>query len=96
MCVCTTLGLSNCIILRLLEWLFIICEYLFHCLPVVVSCLFSNKVTAPSDLTVLMGAFRESVSPHPTIQGKSVTSFSQKVPIPSYLLALVVGALESR
>ena len=33
---------------------------------------------------------------HPTKAGKMVFRFRQEIPIPSYLVALVVGALESR
>ncbi|XP_013388394.1 leukotriene A-4 hydrolase [Lingula anatina] len=51
---------------------------------------YTAKVTAPKDLTVLMSAVRQEGS------GKGSHEFVQKVPIPSYLIAIVVGALESR
>ena len=54
------------------------------------------QVTTISELTALMSATRESCVPHPSTPGKTVTTFSQKVPIASYLLALVVGALTNR
>ncbi|CAH2089690.1 unnamed protein product [Euphydryas editha] len=50
---------------------------------------YEAEVTAPEEFTVLMSAIRgESKG--------NKTSFSQPVPIPSYLLALAVGVLESR
>ncbi|KAL0869686.1 hypothetical protein ABMA27_005933 [Loxostege sticticalis] len=50
---------------------------------------YDAEVTAPEEFTVLMSALRgESRS--------TKTSFRQPVPIPSYLLAIAVGVLESR
>ena len=54
------------------------------------------QVTVPSELTALMSGERLGSEPHPTETGKKVFRFQQKVPIPSYLVAIVVGALESR
>lgn len=55
---------------------------------------YSAKVTTSRDLTVLMSAVRDA---EPTEEGENKTyTFTQKVPIPSYLIAIVVGALESR
>lgn len=52
------------------------------------------QITAPEELTVLMSALKEATSP---VQDSVRThKFSQPVPIPSYLLALVVGELGSK
>ena len=56
----------------------------------------TSQVTVPSGLTALMGAERLGSEPHPTDAGKKVFRFQQKIPIPSNILALVVGAVESR
>jgi len=54
----------------------------------------SKQVSGPSELTVLMSALREG---EPVKNGdKTVYSFRQPVPIPSYLLAIVTGDLQSR
>lgn len=54
------------------------------------------QVTVPSDLVALMGAERLGSEPHPTDPALIVFSFRQAVPIPSYLTAMVVGALDSK
>ncbi|XP_040564272.1 LOW QUALITY PROTEIN: leukotriene A-4 hydrolase [Lepeophtheirus salmonis] len=56
---------------------------------------YSAQITAPADLTVLMSAVRqeERLIMDGTLK---VTSFLQKIPIQSYLIAIVVGKLESR
>ena len=55
---------------------------------------YSATIVAPANLTVLMSAVREGET---EVRGdKAVSRFVQKVPIPSYLLALAIGALESR
>ena len=55
---------------------------------------YSATIVAPANLTVLMSAVREGEA---EVRGdKAVSRFVQKVPIPSYLLALAIGALESR
>ena len=54
------------------------------------------QVTVPSELTALMSAERLGEEPHSTQPGKKLCRFQQKTPIPSYLIALVVGALDSR
>ena len=54
------------------------------------------QVTVPSELTALMSGERLGSEAHPTETGKKVFRFQQKVPIPSYLVAIVVGALECR
>ncbi|XP_034835257.1 leukotriene A-4 hydrolase [Maniola hyperantus] len=50
---------------------------------------YQAKVTAPAEFTVLMSAIRGEVA-------NNITSFNQPVPIPSYLLAIAAGVLESR
>uniref|UniRef100_A0A646QDM6 Leukotriene A(4) hydrolase n=1 Tax=Hemiscolopendra marginata TaxID=943146 RepID=A0A646QDM6_9MYRI len=57
---------------------------------------FTAEVSAPSDLTVLMSALREDPIVDPEDSKKKIHHFKQPVGIPSYLIALVVGALESR
>lgn len=58
--------------------------------------LFFEQVTAPRDITILMSAVRSEPEPHPSDSGKLVHQFLQKVPIPTYLIAIVGGDLESR
>lgn len=58
--------------------------------------LYTYQVTVPSELTALMSAERLGEEPHSTQTGKKLCRFQQKTPIPSYLIALVVGAIESR
>ena len=53
-------------------------------------------MNVPSELTALMSAERLGEEPHSTQPGKKLCKFQQKTPIPSYLIALVVGALDSR
>jgi len=55
---------------------------------------YTAEISAPAELTVLMSALREGVS-EPR-DGQRIHSFKQPVPIPSYLLALVVGDLVSK
>lgn len=57
---------------------------------------YTAKVTAPRDITILMSAVRSEPEPHPSDSGKLVHQFLQKVPIPTYLIAIVGGDLESR
>jgi len=56
---------------------------------------YTATVRAPSALTVLMSAIRDG-DPVVTEDNKSVHKFTQKVPIPCYLVAFAIGALESR
>ncbi|PIK43951.1 putative leukotriene A-4 hydrolase [Apostichopus japonicus] len=56
---------------------------------------YDAKVTVPRDLIALMSAERCGVEPSADPSEKTFL-FKQKVPIPSYLLAVVVGKLESR
>lgn len=56
---------------------------------------YTASIRAPMGLTVLMSAIREEEKE--SGDGKTkVTRFSQKIPVPVYLLALVAGDLESR
>ena len=57
------------------------------------------QVTVPAELTALMSAERlgeEPLSGTQSVPEKKLCRFQQKTPIPSYLIALVVGALDSR
>ncbi|XP_019370597.1 PREDICTED: leukotriene A-4 hydrolase isoform X1 [Gavialis gangeticus] len=54
------------------------------------------EVSVPKELVALMSAKRDGEMPDPEDVNRKIYRFSQKVPIPSYLIALVVGALESR
>lgn len=57
---------------------------------------YTAKVQAVKEITVLMSAERLGTEPAADNPLENVTSFSQKVPIPSYLVAIVAGDLESR
>ncbi|XP_039356663.1 leukotriene A-4 hydrolase [Mauremys reevesii] len=54
------------------------------------------EVSVPKELVALMSANRDGELPDPEDCNRKIYRFSQKVPIPCYLIALVVGALESR
>uniref|UniRef100_A0A8C8VR17 Leukotriene A(4) hydrolase n=1 Tax=Pelusios castaneus TaxID=367368 RepID=A0A8C8VR17_9SAUR len=54
------------------------------------------EVSIPKELVALMSANRDGEMPDPEDNKRMIYRFSQKVPIPCYLIALVVGALESR
>lgn len=56
---------------------------------------YSAEVTVPEELTVLMSAVRQVKQEKP---GSDIRKyrFEQKVPIPTYLIAIAVGHLESR
>ncbi|KAJ8796398.1 hypothetical protein J1605_017953 [Eschrichtius robustus] len=59
--------------------------------------LFSQcQVSVPKELVALMSAIRDGEAPDTEDTSRKIYRFSQKVPIPCYLIALVVGALESR
>ena len=47
-------------------------------------------------ITVLMSGISESVTEDPIDGNKDVHSFIQRVPIPSYLIAIVAGDIVSR
>jgi leukotriene-A4 hydrolase len=81
-------------------FLFSQCEAI-HCRSMVpcqdspsVKATYSAAITAPRDLTVLMSGIREG-EPEPAGE-QAVTRFKQAVPVQSYLIAIAVGALESR
>nr|XP_006814590.1 PREDICTED: leukotriene A-4 hydrolase-like [Saccoglossus kowalevskii] len=57
---------------------------------------YKAKVTVPRELVALMSALRVGEEPVSGDKSKWTYKFHQKVPIPSYLIAIVVGALESR
>lgn len=57
---------------------------------------YSAKVRAPRSLTVLMSALREGQKEKEDCSTHTTFKFRQPVPIPSYLIALAVGDLESR
>ncbi|CAL1542751.1 unnamed protein product [Lymnaea stagnalis] len=57
---------------------------------------YSAKVQAVKEITVLMSAERLGTEPAADSPNEVVTKFSQKVPIPSYLIAIVAGDIESR
>uniref|UniRef100_A0A0K8RZY3 Leukotriene A(4) hydrolase n=1 Tax=Crotalus horridus TaxID=35024 RepID=A0A0K8RZY3_CROHD len=54
------------------------------------------EISVPSELVALMSAKRDGDLLDPEDQTRKIFRFIQNVPIPSYLVALVVGALESR
>lgn len=54
---------------------------------------YTAEVKAPSELVVLMSALRDG---HKEEGNGTVFRFCQPVPMPSYLIAIAVGALESR
>uniref|UniRef100_A0A6J0VG73 Leukotriene A(4) hydrolase n=1 Tax=Pogona vitticeps TaxID=103695 RepID=A0A6J0VG73_9SAUR len=54
------------------------------------------EISVPNELVALMSAKRDGDLPDPEESSRKIYRFSQSVPIPSYLVALVVGALESR
>lgn len=57
---------------------------------------YQAEVTVPKDLVALMSAVGTGSSIDPKNPEKKIYTFTQKVVIPSYLIALVVGALVSQ
>ncbi|KAM4676140.1 leukotriene A-4 hydrolase [Discoglossus pictus] len=55
-----------------------------------------SQVSVPKELVALMSAIHDGDIPDPEDCSRKIYSFHQNVPIPSYLIALVVGALEGR
>jgi leukotriene-A4 hydrolase len=55
---------------------------------------YAARITAPAPLTALMSALAAGRDTLP--DGRGRFAFTQAVPVPAYLMALVVGALESR
>ncbi|XP_057709683.1 leukotriene A-4 hydrolase [Corythoichthys intestinalis] len=54
------------------------------------------QVSVPKDLVAAMSAVRDGREADPRDAARAVYRFRQNVAVPSYLIALVVGALESR
>ncbi|KAM9310953.1 leukotriene A-4 hydrolase [Gastrophryne carolinensis] len=54
------------------------------------------QVSIPKELVALMSALEDGEFPDPEDSNRKIYRFKQNVPIPSYLIALVVGALEGR
>lgn len=54
---------------------------------------YSATISAPAQLTVLMSAIRDHIR---ELHDGKLFHFVQDVPIPSYLIAIAIGALESR
>ncbi|XP_050305919.1 leukotriene A-4 hydrolase [Anthonomus grandis grandis] len=54
---------------------------------------YTATISAPQEFTVLMSAIRDGTK---QMHGGKLSHFVQKVPMPSYLIALAVGDLESR
>ena len=54
------------------------------------------QITVPKALVALMSAVKKETVPKPGDDRYVVNCFEQSIPIPSYLLAIVVGALKSR
>ncbi|OXB76923.1 UNVERIFIED_CONTAM: hypothetical protein H355_002394 [Colinus virginianus] len=54
------------------------------------------EISVPKELVALMSASRDGEMPDPEDGSRKIYRFRQNVPIPSYLIALVVGDLESR
>uniref|UniRef100_A0A8B9GPR8 Leukotriene A-4 hydrolase n=1 Tax=Astyanax mexicanus TaxID=7994 RepID=A0A8B9GPR8_ASTMX len=54
------------------------------------------QVSVPKELIAVMSAVRDGQEADPTDSSRVIYRFRQPVPMPSYLIALVVGALESR
>lgn len=59
-----------------------------------VKCTYEASVTVPAPLVALMSAMSDGDAS--TADGKTTYQFKQGVPMPSYLVAIAVGALESR
>uniref|UniRef100_A0A669CBU2 Leukotriene A-4 hydrolase n=1 Tax=Oreochromis niloticus TaxID=8128 RepID=A0A669CBU2_ORENI len=54
------------------------------------------QVSVPKDLVTVMSAVRDGQEVDPQDSGRIIYRFRQTVPMPSYLIAIVAGALESR
>uniref|UniRef100_A0A8C2E9N9 Leukotriene A4 hydrolase n=1 Tax=Cyprinus carpio TaxID=7962 RepID=A0A8C2E9N9_CYPCA len=54
------------------------------------------QVSVPRELVALMSALRDGQEPDPSDSNRVIYRFRQPVPMPAYLIAIVVGALESR
>ncbi|RXN25703.1 leukotriene A-4 hydrolase [Labeo rohita] len=54
------------------------------------------QVSVSKELVALMSALHDGQEPDPSDSSRIIYRFRQPVPMPSYLIAIVVGALESR
>uniref|UniRef100_A0A8C1QZU0 Leukotriene A(4) hydrolase n=1 Tax=Cyprinus carpio TaxID=7962 RepID=A0A8C1QZU0_CYPCA len=54
------------------------------------------QVSVPKELVALMSALHDGQVPDPSDSSRVIYRFRQPVPMPSYLIAIVVGAVESR
>nr|CAD7433709.1 unnamed protein product [Timema monikensis] len=84
-----------------LPYLFSQCQPI-HCRSMVpcqdtpsVKVTYTAEITVPSNLVALMSAIKAG-EPTPIDRSRSIHKFEQKVPIPTYLIALAVGALDFR
>lgn len=58
-------------------------------------CTFKAEITAPKELIVLMSGIRDGDA-LPFKKNKLLWRFSQDIPIPSYLIAIVAGRLKGK
>uniref|UniRef100_A0A8B9FLM7 Leukotriene A-4 hydrolase n=1 Tax=Amazona collaria TaxID=241587 RepID=A0A8B9FLM7_9PSIT len=73
------------------------CRAIFPCQDTpAVKLTYYAEISVPKELVALMSANRDGEMPDPEDSSRKIYCFSQNVPIPCYLIALVVGALESR
>ncbi|RLW06498.1 hypothetical protein DV515_00004606 [Chloebia gouldiae] len=73
------------------------CRAIFPCQDTpAVKLTYYAEISVPKELVALMSANRDGEAPDPEDSAYKIYRFSQNVPIPCYLFALVVGALESR
>ncbi|XP_064011022.1 leukotriene A-4 hydrolase [Pogoniulus pusillus] len=73
------------------------CRAIFPCQDTpAVKLTYYAEISVPKELVALMSASRDGEMPDPEDSSRKIYQFSQNVPIPCYLIALVVGALESR
>uniref|UniRef100_A0A2K6C8B3 Leukotriene A(4) hydrolase n=1 Tax=Macaca nemestrina TaxID=9545 RepID=A0A2K6C8B3_MACNE len=72
------------------------CRAVLPCQDPSVKLTYTAEVSVPKELVALMSAIRDGEVPDPEDPSRKIYKFIQKVPIPCYLIALVVGALESR
>jgi aminopeptidase N len=65
-------------------------------LRAIMALLFISQITAPKVIKILMSALLEGSKPSASDPGKTVYSFRQKTPMPSYLIAIVGGDIVSK
>ncbi|KAL4226486.1 Leukotriene A-4 hydrolase [Mactra antiquata] len=61
-----------------------------------VKCPYTARISAPTEIKVLMSALLCGSEPRSDKPGYSVYKFEQKVPMPAYLIAIVAGDIVSR